>query len=305
MKKHLLAILLFSLAMGSCEKNCEPKKPKKSDHLNVTVLLDLSSRINAESDKNRSLQPPPSDRDREIIKEILSNFKARKKGEILSSKDKIRVVFSPAPSDPEINSLAKSLSVDFETMPQKDKKPAYQSLLANFDKTLKQIYAKATSGKKTEKDFPGSDIWRFFRSDVKELGIESNPEFRNVLVILTDGYLLHEQSLNERKGNRTGFISEGLLGREGLRGSNWQEKFDKGDYGLISFGQDYSNLEVFVFEINPTVGSPNDEYVIKAYLQKWFKEMKVKGAEEDRIFKTDLPENTKKRIQTFFNVTSN
>jgi len=143
MRKYILAVSLLSLVMIGCTE-APPEPTAKASHLNVTVLLDLSSRINAESDKNRSLQPDPSTRDREIIKEILSVFKdgIRTKG-ALSSKDKIKVVFSPAPSDAEINSMAKTLSVDFDALPPKDRKKTYQTLLSNFDETLKQIYVES------------------------------------------------------------------------------------------------------------------------------------------------------------------
>jgi len=53
-----------------------------------------------------------------------------------------------------------------------------------------------------------------------------------------------------------------------------------------------------VLEVNSSVNHKNDEDIIRAFLGKWFDEMKTKDAQ---IYNTDLPESTRRRIENFFN----
>lgn len=97
--------------------------------------------------------------------------------------------------------------------------------------------------------------------------------------------------------NRTAYLSEVFLQKEGLRIPTWKEKFEKLDYGLINTGQKLETLKVMVLGVNPSSRYKNDEDIIRAYLNKWFTEM---GITQTAIYNTDLPSNTVKRIETFF-----
>jgi hypothetical protein len=52
-----------------------------------------------------------------------------------------------------------------------------------------------------------------------------------------------------------------------------------------------------ILEVNPSPQHKNDEDIIRAFLGKWFGEMKIKNTV---IYNTDLPESTKRRIENFF-----
>jgi hypothetical protein len=161
---------------------------------------------------------------------------------------------------------------------------------------LKKIYDLTVS----EKKWIGSDIWRFFKNDVADYCITSSPDmsYRNILVILTDGYIYHNDS-KDRIQNRYAYITPSVLEAHHLRNNpNWEKTIDSADFGLIAKRNDLNNLEILVLEVNPSANHKNDEDIIKKVLSKWFDEMKVKRY---RIYNTELPVNTIERIDRFFN----
>lgn len=294
--RHLIiffAILAFSCSSGeqneadSVSNQPQSDVPSDKKQLNITVLLDLSDRVVREG------SPSQSTRDQEIVNNLVKVFKEdnRSRGAFLS-KGKFKILFSPSPSDPNINTLASKLSVDFSSMDNKSKKAAFDNIESNFSNSLKEIYDLTIN----TKNWSGSDLWRFFKFDAKDYAIDQSSDYRNILFILTDGYVYHESS-KEKIGNRTAYLTGPLIQSSGLRGGEWKTKFDSGDFGLIAHDVDYSNLEVVVLEVNPNSNSLNDEDVIRAYFNKWFTEMKVS---KSLVYNTDIPENTKIRLENYF-----
>lgn len=295
--KHLIIILgLFAFSCSSEKKDEEgkiiintSKSVEKSEkkQLNITVLLDLSDRVMSTGSPNQSTK------DIEIINNLVKIFKEdnRSRGAFLS-KGKFKILFSPSPSDPNINTLASKLNVDFSKMDNKTKKEAFDNIDSNFTLSLREIYDLTIN----TQNWSGSDLWRFFKFDAKDYAVDQSAEYRNILFILTDGYIYHENS-KEKLGNRSSYLTGPLIQSSGLRGNNWKNNFDSGDFGLIAHEADYSNLEVVVLEVNPNSSSLNDEDVIRAYLSKWFTEMKVS---QSLIYNTDIPENTKIRLENYF-----
>jgi hypothetical protein len=299
MKKHLLFLLLF-IVISSCNSN-DKKADENSENnivkkfgkqLNISVLWDLSDRINPAIHKE---QPSNSERDIAIIKYFADYLKndMDKKGAFMA-KGKLKIFFSPNPSDPNVNSLSSKLDVDLSDKDVKIKKEIYDNISSTFEQTAKQITDITI---KTSK-WDGSDIYRFFKNDVKDYCVSKDTSYRNILVILTDGYIFHPQSKG-RVGNKSEFILPDLLTSLGLRNNpNYKSVFQTKNCGLISNRSDLNNLEILVLEINSEANHKDDEDVIKLYLQNWFTEMKAKRFE---IYNTDLPDNTKKRIADFLN----
>lgn len=261
--------------------------------LNISILLDLSDRI---SPKIHPAQPEHYERDIAIIKNLINYFKAdmSKRGAYLS-KGKIKIFFSPSPEDPEINNLAKKLDVDLSVVNNKLKKNIYDHIINDFEVATDKIYKLAIRQGSLDR-FKGSDIWRFFKNDVRDYCINKDTNYRNILIIMTDGYIYHPDS-KDKFGNRTTYLTSSLLQQEGLRGNpNWLVKFNQGDYGFLVSRKDLVDLEVLVLEVNPSENYKNDEDIIKKYISKWFDEMNIKHYS---IFNSDLPNNTKKRIDDF------
>jgi hypothetical protein len=292
MKKCTVLLLLLALFAGCDSKSNDNEAEASSIHepvqFNISVLLDLSDRV------VQPLQPSQPDRDIEIVNVLIGIFKKSMttKG-AFQSKDKIQILFNPAPTDPNVNNIAERLSVDLSKLDNKRKKQVYENIETDFEEGLKEIYALTLQ---TER-WVGSDIWRFFKYDANELCIETDKNYRNILIIVTDGYLYHIQS-RDREENRTAYLTGTYLQSEGFRNNpRWRERFSQGDYGLIFPGRTFENLEVMVLEVNPSPNHRNDEDIIRAFLGKWFEEMKINNTV---IYNTDLPESTKRRVENFF-----
>ena len=128
------------------------------------------------------------------------------------------------------------------------------------------------------------------------MAIDNNPIYRNILVVITDGYIYHEDT-KFKEGNRMSYILPQTAKSLGLTKSDWKEKIDKMDFGLIAPRKDLDNLEVLMLEINPSKNaSPYEEDILNEVLSKWLSEMGIKKFE---IYKTDIPQTTKKRIENF------
>jgi len=255
--------------------------------LNITILLDLSDRIDSSKCQNSNNS---FNNDIEIINYFTELFKQdmEQRGAFMA-KGKLKVIFSPRPQNSEINDIASSLSIDLSSMNTKEKKKVFDNISKTFNENLTKIYTKTISNN----EYPGSDIWRFFKNDINDFCIDDN--YRNILVIITDGYIFHENS-KIRDRNRTSFLSQGEMGRNGLRAKNWENKFKTEDFGFITTNQNLDKIEILVLEINPSQNHKEDEDVINAYLTKWFNEMNVK---KFKVINSDLPSYTVKRIEKF------
>lgn len=302
MKKIVSFIFASFIAFSSIQCGKETNKNKASEEggangstptqekqLNITFLLDLSDRIDPTKNPNT---PEHYQRDIAIINEFVSTFKndMEKKGGY-KAKGKMKVIFSPQPQDSNINKIASELNIDLSNVDVKEKKNVFENVSESFVKNLEIIYQTTIQNK----NYIGSDVWRFFKNDVKDYAISNDENYRNILVILTDGYLYHTNS-KDQQGNRSAYVVPESINSNKLYGNNWRDTFEKGDFGYITTRQDLENLEILVLEVNPIKTRLSDEDVMKAYLEKWFKEMKVKKFE---IYNTDLPSNTKLRIEKF------
>lgn len=316
--KNYLYFTFLTFLIISCGSADNSKKENQSDtdtldsnqlvpdskigerQLNINILWDLSDRVD---NSINPASPQHFERDIEIIRSITEVFKKdmQKRG-AYKAKSKMRVFFTPAPADAAINTIAHNLSCDLSSYTgdgaNKKKKDAYDSITQKFGDNALKIYALTIQNNKGKKQWDGSDIWRFFKNDVKDYCIDPSSNYRNVLVILTDGYIYHKDS-KDRKGNRTAFVLPETL-RPFRNNSDWKAAFDKGDYGLINTRADLQNLEVLVLEITPSKDNKNDEDVLKAYLGKWFKEMGISQTNY-ACYNSDLPEYTRKKIEQFFN----
>lgn len=302
--KKLIYIFTFVLVIVSCADDKKSKKidensktnevanVKSDKQLNITILLDLSDRIEPTKYPNK---PEHFERDIEIVNYFTEIFKKNmeQKGAFMAN-GKMKVIFSPRPNDEEINLIASELSVDLsKTKNTKDKKQIFDNVSSKFKENLDRIYSKTIE----TKNYPGSDIWRFFKNDVADYAISDDDNYRNILVILTDGYLFHEGS-KDKNGNRSMSLLPQDVEKNGFRSNSWKNKFEEGDYGYISTRKDLENLDVLVLEISPSPQDKDDEDIIKAYLEKWLNEMNVNKFE---LYNSDLPQYTKTRIDKFIN----
>ncbi len=307
MKKRLLIVLtIFSSAIAflSCKQDNDNEKVieneinnnsydcpeylmnNKQNNLNISLLLDLSDRINPIKYPST---PSYFERDLGYIESIslaFSNHVLSKKSILI--KDKIQVFLEPNPNDEAINQkislLKRDLTRDNAT------RENIKNVLPLYKKTAGDIYNLAIK----DNNFIGSDIWRFFKDKAKHYAVEDC--YRNILIIITDGYLYHKDTKLIENG-KTSYITPQYLRRIKLTKSNFKDLMNEKNYGFIQTRQDLSDLEVLVLGIqNHDKKNPYGKEVIEEYWSQWLKSMDIKRFE---IHSTDLPTHMSKIIDTF------
>jgi len=268
----------------------ETGKPQEKQ-LNISILLDLSDRISPQ------INPDASKNDIENIKTITAFFKANmEKLGAYKAKGKIKIFFCPPPTNADINSTAEKLMIDCSKMDNRGRKNVFDNITELYTQNLERIYQEtiATS------TWLGSDIWRFFKDDVKDFCIEKDTVYRNILIILTDGYLYHKQSVYNVANRYTYLLGGGNLNNlSPYRKPNWEQLIERNSFGIKKERDDLSDLEVLVLEIKAE--NPNykiDEDILSFVWKKWFNEMNISHYE---AYSSNQPAYTKTRIENFLN----
>ncbi|AOC95812.1 hypothetical protein BB050_02717 [Flavobacterium anhuiense] len=283
----LLLVLFFSCKNEAKTESKETStKSSVSENYNISILVDLSDRISLKKNPNPTMEI--YQRDLGYIKSVSEAFTDHLKSKRMRQiDDKMQLFFNPEPENPEINSISKELRITV------DKDNASKELLNSINTTYSTKTSKIYESAIKDDKYIGSDIWNFFDSKVQDQCIDK--DFRNILIILTDGYMFYEGT-QIKDENLSSYLTPQLIKQNSLNTNNWQKKFDEENFGFIKVDIDLSNLEVLVLGINPSKNNPFEEKVIKAYWTKWLSEMKIKHFE---IKNADLPSNMDKIIKDF------
>lgn len=281
--KKIFYLLIISVLFIQCGKPKEKTLLQSTSvnnsakNLNISVLIDLSDRIDPEKNPNPTMEY--FQRDIEYIKAIDKGFLDHIKGKkVIQLNDQMQVFFNPEPSDPKMNDLTKKLKVSFDKSTTKDNINLVES---QYSSLPLQIYQSAIK----DKQYVGSDIWDFFKNKVKDYCMKD--DHRNILFILTDGYIYHKDS-KFSEGKKTSYLTPELIKSLKLTSSDFKMKIQDNGLGFIKANDDLENLEVVVLGINPVKGNPFEADIIKEYWENWFKEMKIK---KYQIKSADLPSN--------------
>lgn len=283
MKKIFYLLMIISLASCCKDKTGKTEEGTKnpvvvdSNNINVSILIDLSDRIDPKTNPNPTMEY--FQRDTEYIKAIekgfLNHIKSKK---IITYEDQMQVFFNPEPLDPKMNELTKKLKVSFD-------KNTPRNYFDQVDKKYSELPTTIYQSAIKDGNYVGSDIWEFFKNKVKDYCIKN--DHRNILFILTDGYMYHENT-KFSEGSKTSYLTGKLIKANHLTTSNFKEVIEKNKFGFVKANDNLNNLEVIVLGINPEKGNPFEEAVIKEYWENWFKEMKIKNYQ---IKSADLPSN--------------
>ena len=271
----IILVCFFTFWHGSCKTSDRIDESDNTNSvlpLNISVYLDLSDRL------TRTMTPSQMERDTAIINNLIDFFvdDCITNGKILNSNNHFQVFFYPAPNSSDIAQLAKGLNIDLAKTSLKQKKIELMGMKNRFQTNLAQIYADAIN----ESKFVGSDIWGFFSNqEVDKLCIRNG--YRNILVILTDGFLFHAEN-KIAQGNAFSYILPQTL--------------QNPNSSLIVKRKGLSNLEVLMLEVNPY--EPKQRNQLITTLENWFNEMEVG---KFMVNETALPVNTEIYINSFFN----
>jgi hypothetical protein len=256
------------------------------DNLNISLLLDLSDRISPEVHSNPSMEYYA--RDVGYIATISNAFEFHVRNKRINLiDDRIQMYFDPPPLNAEINSLAESVKRHLT------RKNASREMVLNISDDYKNVAERIYQLAITDANYVGSDIWRFFKDRVEDYCIE--PGYRNILIILTDGYIYHERTVMA-EGNATTYITPKYLKANNFTTSKWREQIESQNFKLIPANENLNALEVLVLGINPSVGNPYEGEIIKRYWSDWLTDMGVKRFE---LKISDLPVNMEGVIKDF------
>jgi hypothetical protein len=287
----LFIVITLLLASCKCSSDNNPSSNIKANNLtnkqlNISILLDLSDRISPE------INPLAKKYDIENIKTITEIFKSNMADlGAYKAKGKIQVFLKPTPIDANINATISNLMIDCSKMDNKGRKYVYDNLTELYITNLEGIYQLTI----TTSGWLGSDIWRFFNDEVKDLCIESDINYRNILIVLTDGYLYHPDSQDKYESNRYSFLTKNI---QQYRRQDWKQMIEKDDFGIKTERTDLNDLEVLVLELKAPPSSPKlDEDILAFLWKKWFSEMNITHYE---VYPSSEPVYTKKRIEKFF-----
>ncbi len=272
--------IVITFLVGRCSKSCEegtvPPPEETAQSYNISILLDLSDRL---------LDNSQIKKDTQLINYIADFFieqhKSLTQKDLYKNGDKMKVFFYPQPQILDINKYQEDLSVEMivkgKGKAQIKEIVANRDTLANMKNTWHNALDKIYTNTIKTKDCTGSDIWGFFDKSAKTYCIKKGS--RNILVILTDGYLYHKDSWGCIKNK----IYSGIVPRT----------VDIQD-SIAPIDIDLSGLEVLFLEINPKKST--DFSKIKKLLVDWCKAMRIEHVE---VAQTDLPANTKQVIENF------
>ncbi|PHN99648.1 hypothetical protein CSC82_32940, partial [Rhodobacteraceae bacterium 4F10] len=171
-------------------------KIKSKENLNISIVLDLSDRINPKK------YPEPSmefyQRDLGYIESVAKTFENHIRGKRTNKiNDKIQLFVEPAPSDSELNQKIATLKTQF------DKTNATKDEILKTSKKYTEICNNIYETAITDDSYVGSDIRGFFKNKLQDYCVEEG--YKNVVVVLTDGYVYHKDNLTKEQ-NRTSYL---------------------------------------------------------------------------------------------------
>jgi hypothetical protein len=266
-------------------KNVNESSNQKFD-LNISLLLDLSDRIDPMKYPNESMEFYK--RDIGYIKSVSDAFNTHIRSKrIRKVNDKIQLFFDPEPKNSEINSISNKLKFYLNN------DNITQELLSVMNETYatepEKIYDLAIQ----DKSYIGSNTWRFFKNKVKDYCIDDG--YRNILVLLTDGYIYHKDS-KIKEGNQTTYITPQDIRNNKLSNNDWRNKIENEHFGFIPATEGLLDIEILVLGINPDNKNPYEEDILMHYWKNWFNTMNVRRYE---IKTAELPSNLDKIIKDF------
>jgi hypothetical protein len=268
---------------------CPPYLAKeKENNLNISVLLDLSDRIE---------EPKTISKDVAYLSSLANAFLQHintKKSVLLE--DRIQLFFNPEPTSGEINEIAENLNIHFNKDSSVELIKDTKRLYSTEPLKLYELAKADANGQK--QNYPGSDIWRFFKDNAQDYSIDDC--HRNILVILTDGYMYYENT-QMKEENRTSYLTPNSLAKLNLKSSKWKEEMEEKDLGFIPAAENLNDLEVLVIGINSlNDDNPYAQDIITEYWSKWFEEMGI-TKENYKIKSAVIASNMEKVISDFIN----
>ena len=191
-------ILILAVLIPGCNgcKGCSEEK-EKVPPANIIVLLDLSDRLSIEKYEDDANQQKIDDVN--DCTTIINIFQGIVKNEIFEHSESKLQFFIPDQQGFPIDSGYKKALRVFEKSPIGSAKN-FSNLEKGIIRTINELYGKVLTAPRDK--FTGSDIWMWFKDEARH---HLDPEFRNYIICITDGYLDFDETIQgtrEKPGPR-------------------------------------------------------------------------------------------------------
>ena len=276
----VLALIFMLEACGTQDTGGSPTETETDPTpLNLTVYLDLSNRLVVTPDQQQKGYSQ-KDRDLAIVDQLVDEFKRHSEDtfKLPYSQDIFEVIAYPVPSGGGINTLLEKLKTDCPSYGKNygARKNRLLTMKDSIHNTLNTIYDRTIA----EQQWPGADIWGFFSNGAARTRCVRKG-YRNVLVVITDGYIYHKNNRIDQ-GNAHSYILNSTLADSTA--------------SLIAQGKGLGDLEVLFMELERPAAHP--EYRDRMYkvIGDWLGAM---GVTRYELVDTDVPANLTPYIKDF------
>jgi len=174
----------------------------------ATVLLDLSVHL---TELHRV------EKDKVVIDEIARVFAEEVRRKLfVTSRDRLFIVLADQGTNPDAFGYLDELAGDLANIPMAKRSRCIEGCIEGLLSGVGRLYEDGASAE----SFSGADIWEYFAEDLQVPSQdEAGETVRNLLVVLTDGYLIATDNLY-REGNQANHIPAETLRRLRNR-SDW------------------------------------------------------------------------------------
>lgn len=283
---------------------CKRWLPPVPVSINLIIVPDLSKRI-ADAGNN----PDQIHNDSVLLEEIWSVFEKTTRTKT-DSKDRLMVdVTDNGQAAGQFRTIADNLVFDLSTHTAKSNRLFFESehVKGRFRENIGKLYRMARQNP------IGADYWYYFNRSLKKKMLKStfSNEYRNVLIMITDGYLEAQNSERTGVSFYTGNYAQRYLACAQLkRGVSVPEAISRSELLIRDCQDHFPELEVLILEVNErsrrTKQEPFDpgtacDYDLLRYVwSDWFKRLEIRNAQDDFfIQRNDAIELTKKEITGF------
>jgi hypothetical protein len=261
--------------------------PKPPTHLNIVLVPDLSRRIIQELNNPEQIK-----NDTILLNTIWRSFVNIVKFK-MDSKDRLLVdITDRDQASGNFRQIANDLIFDLSLHKGQSNRIYFDKKGDKFHNNIDSLY------KMAKKDPKGADYRLYFERDLNRHILKNTlfDNYRNLLIIITDGYLESDKILYTGSlGLQTQICSEISKGK----GINqiFSERYLK----IAPCNIDLSNLEILVLEVNEIQSGAGCHFdILRKYWTDWFKAMKVKNNDTDFfIQRNNATDLTKERIEQF------
>jgi hypothetical protein len=296
-RTRLSSFHLSAQQTGACLKWL----PKPPQSLNLIIVPDLSGRINDGTNNPGQIQ-----NDTALLNEVWRSFEAATRLKMNSSDRLLVDVTGGNQAQGQFRSIANDLFFDLSDFKDKSYKLYFTKTGSRFQNNIAELYRLAQNNPQ------GADYWSYFNHDLKR-NIRTSTlftDYRNLLIILTDGYLEAQTKQATGTALYTGTYQQRADVFNKLKAGYTVSDAVSTITPIMDCSDHFENLEVLILEVNARrhkspqepndPGTPRDFDILRKLWTDWLSKLEVKNASTD-FFNERLNANelTKQKIRDF------